>query len=517
MPNHQIDVLFQLIKSLTKAEKRNFKLYATRNQSGIDLKFVQLFDVLDKQKAFDEDLVFKKLPQLKKQQFSNLKRHLYKQILASLRLIHAQKNIDIELREQLDYMRILYNKGLFLQSLKLLDRAKQIAKDNHQDILHLEILEFEKMIESRHITRSIGNRAAVLSAESNIRMKAIQGVSHLTNLGLQLYSMYIKIGHVRSAKDVLMIQELFEQKLKEEAAKKRTFFEKVYLCQAYVWYYYILQDFAHCYKYAQKWVDLFKQNPQMIKRDLDLYMRGYNNLLSTLYLSAYASKLRFYLEELEAFIAKKESVFSENSRIIAFLYLNMARFNQYFLEGRFTDGLAWVGDLEQELLQMEAQKEIDSHRILVFYYKIGSLYFSSGNNARAIDFLNKIVQSNVGNLREDIQCYARMLLLIAHYELGNYDLLEYLVKSVYRFLRKMEDLNEVQKEVLLFLRKALYCNPNELLPLFEKLRLSLLKWVDHPYEKRSFLYLDIISWLESKIENRPVEEVIRAKYLETKR
>ena len=124
MSNSQKDVLFQLIKSLTKAEKRNFKLYATRNKSGIDLKFVQLFDALDKQKAFDESQLLKKLPQIKRQQIPNLKRHLYKQLLASLRLLHLPKNIDIELREQLDHVRILYNKGLYLQALKLLDRAK---------------------------------------------------------------------------------------------------------------------------------------------------------------------------------------------------------------------------------------------------------------------------------------------------------------------------------------------------------------------------------------------------------
>jgi hypothetical protein len=37
---------------------------------------------------------------------------------------------------------------------------------------------------------------------------------------------------------------------------------------------------------------------------------------------------------------------------------------------------------------------------------------------------------------------------------------------------------------------------------------------NHPFEKRAFLYLDIISWLESKIENRPVQAIIRQKFSE---
>jgi RNase P/RNase MRP subunit POP5 len=33
----------------------------------------------------------------------------------------------------------------------------------------------------------------------------------------------------------------------------------------------------------------------------------------------------------------------------------------------------------------------------------------------------------------------------------------------------------------------------------------------NPYEKRAFVYFDIISWLESKIERRTVQEVIQEK------
>ena len=121
---------------------------------------------MDKLSCYDEEQILKKIPTIKKAQLSNQKRHLYKQLLISLRLIHIQKNIDIQIREQLDFAKILYNKGLYQQSLKLLERVKSIAFENHQDIQHLEIIEFEKLIESRHTTRSIENRADELAVES---------------------------------------------------------------------------------------------------------------------------------------------------------------------------------------------------------------------------------------------------------------------------------------------------------------------------------------------------------------
>ena len=66
MPKQQTDYLIQLIKSLTKTEKRQFRLWVNRNQSNADVLFLQLFDFLDKQKKYDEELILKKNPGIKK-------------------------------------------------------------------------------------------------------------------------------------------------------------------------------------------------------------------------------------------------------------------------------------------------------------------------------------------------------------------------------------------------------------------------------------------------------------------
>lgn len=60
MPNRSTDPLFQLIQSLEKSEKRNFKLYATRNSSSEELISIQLFDALDKMDTYDEGILLSK-------------------------------------------------------------------------------------------------------------------------------------------------------------------------------------------------------------------------------------------------------------------------------------------------------------------------------------------------------------------------------------------------------------------------------------------------------------------------
>ncbi|HSK14527.1 MAG TPA: hypothetical protein VK907_15000, partial [Phnomibacter sp.] len=121
MPNRQKDELFQLIRSLGKGEKRNFKLYAQRHGATTDRKTIILFDALDQMGEYDEEVLLRKHKQITKTQLSNLKAALYKQILSSLRLIKEEDNVDLRLHELMDHARILYNKGLYLQALKALE------------------------------------------------------------------------------------------------------------------------------------------------------------------------------------------------------------------------------------------------------------------------------------------------------------------------------------------------------------------------------------------------------------
>lgn len=515
IPSTTTEHLVRLIKSLTKAEKRSFKIYSQRVGGDNTALFIQLFDVLDKQTTYDEEGIFQKVPGIKRSQLSNLKRHLYRQILTSLRLIHIPKNIDIQIREQIDFARVLYNKGHYRQSLKLLDKVKAQARSHHQDALHLEIVEFEKLIESRHITRSIENRAGELALESEHRHQVVSNTTRLSNLALKLYSLFVKSGHVKNQHEALYVREFFKSNLPELNFDKLTFYERVYYCQCYCWYYYIVQNFPLYFKYTQKWVDQFEEYEGMKDKDPELYLRGLHNLLTSLFYSNQYGKFQQVLKQLEGFILHNADDFDTNLEVQAFSYLYTAKINKHYLEGSFTDGLFLVAELEQKLALFE--DHLDPRRILIFYYKIACLYFGSGDNGRTIDHLNNIINYKAGTLVSDIQCYARILHLIAHFELGHFALLEYLVKSVYRFLAKMEDLNVVQREILYFLRKELRTNPAHLQHAFIQLKNKLGKLKDHPSERRSFLYLDIISWLESKIQNRPVQEVIREKFEKRRR
>ena len=510
MPNKQTDSLFQLVKSLEKAEKRNFKLYVKRNSGGEDLKIVQLFDALDKMQEYDENQLLKN-KSLRKQQLSNIKSHLYRNILSSLRVLKDTDNIDLQLHEQMDHARILYNKGLYLQALKMLDRMKETARTHNQFTYLMQVLFFEKKIEALHITRSMQDRADLLTQEAEETNQRLVRISRLSNLSLQLYSWYIKNGHARNEKEDLAIREYFSDHLPRNANTVQGFYERLYLYQCYCWYSFIRQDWLIYYRYTNKWVDLFRMEPLMIQVETAHYIKGLHNLLNAHFGLRKYEKFNETLQEFERFSASGLVQQTENNRIQTFVYLNIALINKHFMEGTFTEGLPLAEYINNKL--EEYSLYLDRHRILVFHYKIASLYFGSGDSERAIDHLNLIINRKV-DLRTDLQCYSRLLHLIAHYELGNYALMEYLARSVYRFMARMEHLSVVEKEILDFLRDSFRISPSELKSAFKDLLEKLKAQEDNPLETRAFSYLDIISWLESKISGVPVQQVIRKKYLE---
>ena len=225
-------------------------------------------------------------------------------------------------------------------------------------------------------------------------------------------------------------------------------------------------------------------------------------------------KLAETIKEFEKFARHKLVTQNDNNRILTYQYLYTARINLYFLQGTFNKGLLMVPHLEEML--KEYGLYLDTHRVLIFYYKIACLYFGSGDNEKAIDYLNRIINQR-SDLRSDLQCYARLLHLIAHYELGNFDLLEYLIKSVYRYMAKMENLSKVEEEIFAFLRQSFHVGAHALKPEFEKLLNKLKKYENNPLERRAFAYLDVISWLESKIHNVNVQDVVRERYFKRRK
>ena len=509
MANNFTDTLFQLVRSLEKAEKRHFKLYIKRSSGNEDLKVIELFDALDKLTQYDEPMLLKKLKTIKKPQLANVKVHLYKQLLASLRLLKSTESIDLQLNEQFDFAHILYKKGLFTQSLKILDKAKETAKANRKVNFLLAAITLEKRIETLHITRAMQSRAEELSQEINEVNDRISKLTKLSNLAMLLYSWFIQNGHARNSKEEEKLEKYLKANLPLNAFSPNGFYEKLFLYQSMSWHAYIKLDFLKYYRYSKKWVAIFEEDPLMMRVETGHYIKGLHTLLNAHYDLRNYKQFDVVLKQFEEFSMTDRVRLHDNFRTQAFIYINSAKINQHCMLGTFKQGITDVPRVLQVLKENELF--IDEHRIMVFNYKIASLYFGDGDYDTCIDYLQKIINENISG-ESDLQGYARLMHLIAHYEIGNYDLMEYLTKSVYRFMSKKANLTLVEEEIFKFLRKSFHVIRIKMQYELEAFLDKIKVLETNRFETRTFAYLDIISWLEAKVSKKSMSKILAEKY-----
>jgi hypothetical protein len=251
----------------------------------------------------------------------------------------------------------------------------------------------------------------------------------------------------------------------------------------------------------------------MVRVETGHYIKGTHNLLNAHFILRNYKKFKIVLHEFEE-LAKTDRVkLHDNFRIQAFIYITQAKINQHFMLGTFKEGLLLVPGIEEKL--KEYSLFIDIHRVLVLNYKIATLYFGSEDYSTSIDYLQRIINDNI-DMRSDLQCYARLLHLLAHYELGNFELMEYLTKSVYRFMAKMGNLTRLEEEMFKFLRRSFQLPRQELKSELEKFLDIIKRFEKNRFETRVFAYLDIISWVESKVYRKSMSAIIGERFQQRK-
>jgi hypothetical protein len=502
--------LFKLIHSLSKAEKRFFKLYVSRLNGSQNMKFIILFEAIEKQKTYDELAILIKERSLNPNQISNLKAHLYKQILKAITFLNTSKDEKIQLNELLDFAKILYNKCLYKECDKMLNKAKAMAVKNNLSILLLEILDLEKLVIPKTIEAGNKKRVNDIILTTNEVTESIKNGNVFSNLALKLNAYYVQTGFGKSREDLKNLKRFFYSSLPNFNEENLTFQEKLHLYNAYIGFYFFSQKFKKGLHYAEINVQLFEDYPEMKVHKLEYYIKSLNNLLVVQNKLNLREEFILTLKTLSSIKRNPKLNLNENINLNLFRAIYMHEINRHFMLGEFRSGTRIVAALEDDLQRFITK--LDKHSVLLFYYKIACLYIGSDDYRIAIKWLNKIYFEREINLREDIHAFSRILLLICHYELQHLDLLESSIRSTYRYFLKKGSLSLYQEHILFFLKKV-FTNPSEkkIKAEFTELKSKMIALENNKYEKRAFLYFDIISWLESKITNQKVEKVIKMK------
>ncbi|MFI3266088.1 MAG: hypothetical protein R3Y15_02925 [Rikenellaceae bacterium] len=499
--------LFELISSMSKAEKRNFKLYATRLQGNQNAKFIQLFDTIEPCSEYNEKEILARCPSIKKAQLANLKAHLYKQILISIRMLDTQHVLSMRIREQLDFANILYERGLSKQAAKILDKIIETAIETEYTPMAIEILELRKKLEMSSLTHNRISEAESIGHQITKLSTTIARTSDIADTSLRLYGLHLKLGYARSDKDLSLIRQTFQKRLHNKNIHEMSFTERFQYHEACVWYYYIQHDFVKCYRHACYWVELYHNTPHMKELRYNDYLHGYSSLLDGLFLMRDVKRFRTTLADLEKEKDLMESI-SNNASVLYHQVRYLNRINLHLLQGSFSQGIKELPEIKDFV--ENSRLEINIHDLMLLQSKVAYCYFGNGDYLACMKALSPVISNRDPQVRRDLQGIARVLNFICCYESGIDYNLDYQIRSVYTFLVKMNDMNHITKEMINFiktLRKMPVANlKEELTTLYDK----LLPYAGTTsYHSRTFYYLDITTWLKSKITGENMSQIIQ--------
>ena len=491
------DDLFLLIKSLTKNEKGYFKKVANLHSIGGKNKYVIIFDAIEKQKAYDEEALLTKFSSEKfVRQFHVAKNYLYHLILKSTEQYH--NTIDITLRSSLSNIEFLFNKHLYKQAQKLVNKAMQLAVKYERFAALIEIYSIQSKLSRQTIHSSIKQKDwdDLLAAE----ILNIEKINNLTQYRQMHYSMHIKMllegrsSQTKTKSSDNSLKNIITNPLLSSEKKALSDQGKIYFYACKSSYYHLMNDNESALLNAKKLVEHFESKSELMNDNLKAYQIAISNVIASSINVKKYKDVYVYIEKL-----KSSDQNSKNSTYKNFFFIHQMLLTVHINLGKFSESVALIEKIQNELQNKKFDVFHKQHEA-AFNYLYAYAYFGAGNYSKANTYLNKILNDS-GKLQGDYYTFAKIFNIVIHYELGHFDLLESLIKSTYRYLFKKNKLLRFESLFLTFMRKTLpkTNSKKELLQAFTKLKNELTKLSNDPKEELAFSYFDLIAWLNSKI------------------
>lgn len=506
----EIDILFKLIQSLGKGEKRHFKLFASRHTLGDKNKVVYLFEKLERLKHYNEkDFLRNNSKEGFVKHFAFNKHFLYKQILKSLHSFHASGTVEAEIREQIHYIEILIFKGLLGQAAKMIAKTKLLAEKREHFGLQIEVLKKERELFRELIYRE--NSVAQIHAhrkESLLAMEKQKALMEYESLLAKSIVEIRTIGLVRTKEHKDRLNEMIQTGLKEIQSSHPDFIRaRMQTLNMQIAGHFFSQEDKKALQKAAELSHLMELNPHFITEAPKTYINALHNQV------VINNKLKRY-EAIQELVKKLNSLkfTSQNLKNRIFYSSHNLILSMYASTGKFTEGLELLKVMKRKLESGEVQFMTVQNEV-THDFSAACIYFGMGDYTSANKYLNKIIDRSDASARSDLLGFSMIMRMLIQFEVGKKDLLEYSVKSVYRYLKKRDRIYKFEDVMLNFIKTKtpLMNSKKEILNGFKQLHKELLPLSKKEFEKNVFENFDLVSWLESKIENRSFADVMKEK------
>lgn len=459
-------------------------------------------DLLWKQSTYDE-------PTIKREyaikggdpsQFASVKNYLFQFVLDSLR--EFRKNSDPQ-RETMDLIgdsSYLQSMGLFDAAEKLLRKATRMAEKYE---LHEQSIHCHTLLRQRIVRFSAPDALEQLNRLEQETLSTLQ----LQNLTIESSLLYFKTFQLTrrwfSLRDESVRATLDSIKLSPvlETAGSSTHFRPLlnhYRTQALL--YQLEGESSKSFEIQTKLFHLWQAFPHMKALLPGVLITSLANYLGICHTTMNFHKMPAALEALKEIQANQTSLVVEVQQNL-----------QYYTLLHSINSNAWEQALiaSEELLKIvEWHREgIPKARITAILYNIAVTFFLLQRPKPALQSLNAILNDQKSQHREDIQQAARLMQAVVHYELGNTDLLEHLLRNAQHYMKRKGTLYTFEATLIRHLRQ-LITHPDNESDILQNLQDELSALKNDPANANAPGLEEIQYWIKSKLLGVPLHTLV---------
>lgn len=499
--------LYQIIHSLTPAEKRYFKLKCAKSQ-GDDAKYLKLFEVVEKMSILDEQVLQKAVYGTKKvegKKFSELKNYCYQLILSTLRDYDSEHSIDYRLKNNLLFIRSLYKRASYEDCQILIDKTLKTAAEYEQFEAMLESLRWRKQIAyAKGDIDFLDNNLKQITVQESLLLEKVANILFYKNAFYQIHTTIRKFRLLENEELQQILKNLSNSEMFSGLDKALSFTAKIIYLRAASLMSYAMRDNENFYHYGKTLIDLMLSKPLLLREDVSEYISANSNFVMACMLTERPDAT---LEALQNFKKVTPKTYDDGLKIHRQYYQGI--FDFYHNTGEFDKGYQMM----QQHLKEKQQFDSQAFNSQGFYYAYFYTSFGSRHYNEALDYLNEWLSDRNTVDRQDLQALARILSLIIHFEMGNTLLLESLMRSTSRYLNKNTKMTAFEKEILRFIRKAsTSTNRMELKAIATDVLNSLSELSQDATQGNFMQYFDFIAWIESKITNVDFAKIVQQRF-----
>lgn|GEM_PF-3010888 len=499
--------LYELLETLTTSERGycSKQLSLAKSKSDFYSKlFKGIIKKLDKVNAhiqLDEQLQKQFKKDLGKQSFSAAKNYLYNQILNFLQDYSAQSSINQQLSDLYNQSVVLAAKRLRQQSLVLIEKGLALAKKHELYAFecmfsHRKVVELKLMNHFSNMEDSIADlNQSLLKHNTFLKLDAFRCEL------METYHTYYHFNHNHPK-----VKSILNNPIITDPLPIKTYtIENLHLK--------IISAIHSFSNNKEKQFELNKSLLFLHKAYPNITVNGnWLSVKSYVYLQSVISLKRLDLLN-EAWAIFDSCDFANK---IGFVRQQFLRYHLIFLQHyivKLDENAFELTVKEYEHFYAKNEKYCQPDKKISLPFHIAIVYFDLNKFEKTLHWIEVIYVTGNMETKRNYRTASRIIEIVAHYELGNIELLESLVRSCYRYFEKLNKKTELDKVFIGFVRKLPQIkSENELLTHFKQTKVSIDKVIKtHPLEANQLEYFDIQTWLESKITGKPFAELRRSK------